>query len=60
MVTLGIETAFIRLLVHDLNPRPSSPVHKSINFSQKPESPETLADTSFGGVDHHGQAGKNS
>ena len=33
-------------------------IHKSINFSRKPESPET-GRTSFGGVDHHGHAGRH-
>ena len=32
-------------------------IHKSINFSRKPESPDTLSRTSFVGVDHHGHAG---
>ena len=33
-------------------------IHKSINFSRKPESPET-GRTSFGGVDHDGHAGRH-
>ena len=33
-------------------------IHKSINFSRKPESPDS-GRTSFGGVDHHGHAGRH-
>ena len=33
-------------------------IHKSINFSRKPESPDSSR-TSFGGVDHHGHAGRH-
>ena len=33
-------------------------IHKLINFSRKPESPET-GRTSFGGVDHQGHAGRH-
>ena len=33
-------------------------IHKSINFSRKPESPDS-GRTSFGGVDHHGHTGRH-
>ena len=33
-------------------------IHKSINFSRRPESLDS-GRTSFGGVDHHGHAGRN-
>ena len=33
-------------------------IHKSINFSRRPDSPDILADPRFGSVDYYSQAGK--
>ena len=35
-------------------------IHKSINYHRTPESPETLAEPHFDGVDHYGQYGRHN